>query len=1267
MKKTILTALLFCCAAFGAFSAEYRSKVYLNGVWECAFSKTNTLPANAVWQPVKVPSSWGVWGRDREFQFPNYVNNALYCFYKTPVNVPAEWKGKRLKLVFEFIAEGYQVCWNGTPVATSPTKNFWEEILIPAELVRYGEKNELSVRTYNSLAVTSRQGRLAGIPRDVLLYALPDVSIQYAHAIPSVRQKKLDVRTYIQNFTGKDADVELRASVLDNGKTVLTLPAVKGKVGKEGELKTAKAWADPILWGYGKYGKAHLYQLKTELFVNGKLSDVKYDRFGFREFRTQKDKFLLNEKEIYIKGDVSTVTSRHNEYIPAAITYYQWLRDTGFNLHRLHTDCNFDPSAWFVAADELGFLVETETWRFNSVLEGKGRENANILLANDPLVKKWWGTYVKANYNHPSIVFWCIDNEQFSVGDTSPANLRKIDQTKMRAHDELSKFIRTLDPTRIVEINHNLSLYPFVKLGKFSKESFQVYNYHPYGNLEQAINREIKVQGFKGEVPILIGEIFGFGKINDFQRNPKGLYAEQWRVATSLYRQIHQAASCKYVSGVITCGQSGDGRFGFTREGKLNYGPWDRFARNMKNGKENGIFEFKVIPRYPSLSGPGVKVDEIWSWRYYGGWFLYNINWFDPTVPAYSLNIVDDSVKKALKEITGNEPPPLPAKRKPELVAAVGKANAGKMVFLYDNNHPGALDGVVADPDGTAYFRLPGIGKYRVVCGKESREVTVSAEPALTKKPGYDYLTWVDFTNGESTALKANLKKGAEIVVFGETTKKELVKNNDLEYWHLGKPTLWILNNKVVRSDDAKSGKYSAKTIYNGALIQVIALDKGKNYRLSCYAKRIKGNGKPEIQVNSWGFKKLASAQGTGSDKWEHLTVDFKFTGGERYIYFRGTGISHDSEMLFDSISLQEIVSQAGQEPLNAGPFALDKDGYILHYLAVGPFPNQGDALHGYEAAKTDYLKEHGGEANYKPLYTGSVTAEFKPGFFWTPGKYKLHWQQLHMTRCNENIPLQLDAAQIKGIPVNNVAAYLACELVSPAEKQVQFGLNSDDGYVLYLNGKKVGEFLGNRGATPKVDNEKFTVTLQKGKNLLLAKSIQEGGEWNFLCRVLNMDGTPCKDVKVQLMETPNRLRDNQFTGLAAGKNIGKWSPSKGFKVQKFNGMNAINIPGSTGQCTTIVNVKPGEKYRISAWVWNSRPWAGKGYTGSIAIRTTDYKFLVHAKANNRVGEWEYLQGDCVIPEGKKQVYFYLMNFYIPKDHSIWYALPRMEKIEEAK
>ena len=164
------------------------------------------------------------------------------------------------------------------------------------------------------------------------------------------------------------------------------------------------------------------------------------------------------------------------------------------------------------------------------------------------------------------------------------------------------------------------------------------------------------------------------------------------------------------------------------------------------------------------------------------------------------------------------------------------------------------------------------------------------------------------------------------------------------------------------------------------------------------------------------------------------------------------------------------------------------------------------------------------------------------------------------------------------------------------------------------------------------------------------------------------MDGTPCKDVKVQLMETPNILKDNEFKNLAAGKNIGKWSPSKGYKLQKFEGMNAVNIPGSTGQCTTIVNVKAGAKYRISAWVWNSKPWKGKGYTGSIAIRTTgDYKFLVHAKATNRVGEWEYLQGECVIPEGRKQVYFYLMNFYIDKDHSIWYALPRMELVEEGK
>lgn len=78
----------------------------------------------------------------------------------------------------------------------------------------------------------------------------------------------------------------------------------------------------------------------------------------------------------------------------------------------------------------------------------------------------------------------------------------------------------------------------------------------------------------------------------------------------------------------------------------------------------------------------------------------------------------------------------------------------------------------------------------------------------------------------------------------------------------------------------------------------------------------------------------------------------------------------------------------------------------------------------------------------------------------------------------------------------NNCVCYLYREIDSPAGGQVRASLGSDDGIIVFVNGKKVFENDANRPAAP--DQDFAVLPLKPGKNQLLLKITNNGGNWEF-------------------------------------------------------------------------------------------------------------------------------------------------------------------------
>lgn len=83
----------------------------------------------------------------------------------------------------------------------------------------------------------------------------------------------------------------------------------------------------------------------------------------------------------------------------------------------------------------------------------------------------------------------------------------------------------------------------------------------------------------------------------------------------------------------------------------------------------------------------------------------------------------------------------------------------------------------------------------------------------------------------------------------------------------------------------------------------------------------------------------------------------------------------------------------------------------------------------------------------------------------------------------------------------DNCICYLYRELEVPADVKVRVSLGSDDGIMVFLNGKKV--FVNDAVRPAEADQDFATLELNKGKNDLLLKISNIAGDWAFFFRPL--------------------------------------------------------------------------------------------------------------------------------------------------------------------
>lgn len=424
-----------------------RQQVEFSGAWELAFDDnlrglengwhTGRWPVGAG-NPIQVPGIWNL----------AYPNKEGVGFYKTTFECPPDWQEKTVYLHFEGSCYFTQAWVNGQYVGSHEGAYTPFNFDITA-YIKPGAENNLVVRVA-SLSKTraidglklnetpaSKQSwyyTFGGLWGKVYLELNPQVCIRQVKISPDLRNQRIQVDVAICNHLPDSRACKLQVGVIspdglqvaDHNYRMTTLQGTK-------IYSFTIPVQQPLAWSCKT---PHLYRLHTTLITEGGDSDSFEIHFGMRDFSVHEGQFYLNGEPFYIRGVLLQPDFPQTLIVPPDPRMMekeiQLVKDAGFNLLRIH----IRPAApgFLDLADKMGILIYAETslaW-----IKDSPRLNEHGLREVSELIKR--------DYNHPSIVFWGIYNENPTISAINGA--------------AMLNYARTLDPTRVIVQNSGGSM-----------------------------------------------------------------------------------------------------------------------------------------------------------------------------------------------------------------------------------------------------------------------------------------------------------------------------------------------------------------------------------------------------------------------------------------------------------------------------------------------------------------------------------------------------------------------------------------------------------------------------------------------------------------------------------------------------------------------------------------------------------------------------------------------------------------------------------------
>ena len=173
-----------------------------------------------------------------------------------------------------------------------------------------------------------------------------------------------------------------------------------------------------------------------------------------------------------------------------------------------------------------------------------------------------------------------------------------------------------------------------------------------------------------------------------------------------------------------------------------------------------------------------------------------------------------------------------------------------------------------------------------------------------------------------------------------------------------------------------------------------------------------------------------------------------------------------------------DIIKRPAQTESKEKDDDTEKGQFITDWSLLAPFYTQ--QRHDLDQ---DFLLQHGGEAKIQPDQEQEFLNSKNQTLKWRP-----------ITAKKEIINLIKEIGRLE-----NVTAYAFAQIESDQDQYVEFGLGSDDSVKVWINGRVVHQYKEGRGV--EIDQDRFIVKLNSGKNRCLIKVSQGMGGWGFVIR----------------------------------------------------------------------------------------------------------------------------------------------------------------------
>ncbi|MCG9127410.1 glycoside hydrolase family 2 [Candidatus Poribacteria bacterium] len=450
--------------------------INLNGTWEFAFDPNDIgnkeewfLPnGNNFPLQIQVPYPWeslAAWGEEDQANSENYLSTNAYLtpeevtcgglsregnyrgeprhtigWYRRSVSVPENWNDKRVILKFCAVDWETTVWVNGKVIGSNENGYLPFEFDI-TDALTLGKPADIVVRAYDaqdhSEQLAGKQigwyTRTSGIWQPVILEPRNETYINQCHITPD-----------IDNSTAA-FDVTVDGNIASGTEIHWECEDMSGKVDAADKTEfTVNIPSEKLrLWDVDT---PNLYNVTLKLVSGESVIDRIYTYFGMRKVSIEKapggdyNYIYLNNRPIYLLGALNQSFTPDGVYTfltdEAIRTDIERAKEFGFNFLRLHI--KIDEPRLYYWADKLGMLFMCDIPNFGNYTEVAKSRLETALRGN-----------IARDFNHPSIISWCVFNETWGLGGGEFKEL-KDRQEWVR---EMYHLAKSIDPTRLIEDN----------------------------------------------------------------------------------------------------------------------------------------------------------------------------------------------------------------------------------------------------------------------------------------------------------------------------------------------------------------------------------------------------------------------------------------------------------------------------------------------------------------------------------------------------------------------------------------------------------------------------------------------------------------------------------------------------------------------------------------------------------------------------------------------------------------------------------------------